>query len=641
VAAERNTAAGGRDALVLLLLAALLLAAAFRGATGPLSLRLNLGPGDGPYVGGFAPDYEIDDKVATHWTRYESAVELPLAAEGGALSASFRYARVFPETAEVEVSLAGRPADRFSCRGGRFEEREVAIDATGGAPLRLALSVDSHEGRDRGLRLDWVRFDAGPGARVRLRGSARFRAALLVAVVYLLLRLAGWSSSRAGALSAPVATLAGLGLLRDPWLTHRLLTGVPELALVAGAAGVALGLWLRRRGRLRAGSLRLLAVLGLAALVGRAVLVSHPDFYYPDQRTHARLAEKVAERGLGFFLDPSTAIWEHGVWRIAAYGRTYAFPYTPAFHLPFVPLGLEYDVRLTAMKLYAVAVSVVPMLLAWALARRLGVSVLGVGLMLILPTYTSRLSFAFFPSLFGHAVDMAFVLWLAMHGERLGERRVLLKAALWVSACQLAYVSGVVNISLLVASLAATVWWQRRAEPGGWRVGAGVLLAGLAGSALSLALYYRDFLGVVADILPRMLRTAGGEAGSHYPIQGFFEVAYRRTRDFFGLVYPALAAYGLFRILRAGRARPVLLAWLLTYVLLLLGRAKVPDVFLHGHETTFVTPLVCLAAGEALARLWRSGRRGRLAAGALLALLALTGLRAQWQFVADQLANAL
>ena len=29
------------------------------------------------------------------------------------------------------------------------------------------------------------------------------------------------------------------------------------------------------------------------------------------------------------------AIAEHGVWRTEAYGRTYAFPYTPAFHLPF------------------------------------------------------------------------------------------------------------------------------------------------------------------------------------------------------------------------------------------------------------------------------------------------------------------
>ena len=42
---------------------------ALRGAPGPLSVRLNLGPGDGPYVRAFAPEYEIDERVATHWTR--------------------------------------------------------------------------------------------------------------------------------------------------------------------------------------------------------------------------------------------------------------------------------------------------------------------------------------------------------------------------------------------------------------------------------------------------------------------------------------------------------------------------------------------------------------------------------------------
>lgn len=631
----------GRDVLLLLLLAGLPVGAAFRGASGPLALPLGLGPGDAPYVRGFAPDYEIDDRLATHWTRYDAGVRLPLTAEGGPLSLTLRYTRVFPETAAVEVSFAGRPVDAFRCRGGRFEERRIELGASAGAPLAIELRVDSHEGRDRGLKLDWVRFDAGPDARLRLDGVAKLRAGALVGLVFLLLRAAGWGASRAGLLSAPLAILGALGLLWDPWLTHRMLTGVPELTLLAGGAGIGVGLWLRGQGRLRPESLRTLAALGLVALVGRAIAVSHPDFYYPDQRTHARLVEKVAEQGLGFFVDPSTAIWEHGVWRVAAYGRTYAFPYSPAFHLPFVPLALDYDTRLTAMKLAAVAVSVVPLLLVWALARRLGASPLGAGLMLILPTYTSRLSFAFFPSLLGHTVDLAFVLWLVARCDRLREPAVLLQGALWVSACQLAYVSGVVNISLLVSALAVTVAWQRRAEPDAWRAGLRVLGMGLAGSLLSVALYYRDFLGLVGDVLPHALGLGGDRGASHYPIQGFFAVAYSRTRDFFGFVYPCLAALGLALLLRAGRARPVLLAWLGAYGLLLLGRAKVPDVFLHGHETTFVTPLVCLAAGETLARLWKAGQAWRAVAVGLLASLAASGLLAQWRAVAAQLGNAL
>jgi hypothetical protein len=65
------------------------------------------------------------------------------------------------------------------------------------------------------------------------------------------------------------------------------------------------------------------------------------------------------------------------VWRTEAYGKTYAFPYTPAFHLPFTLLPVGYDTLLLCLKLAAAAISVVPIFLTWALARRLGVSVLG------------------------------------------------------------------------------------------------------------------------------------------------------------------------------------------------------------------------------------------------------------------------
>jgi hypothetical protein len=539
------------------------------------------------------------------------------------------------------VSMEGTVVDSFSPLR-RARVREVALPFSA-RPRRAEVHLQVPEAREdgRGVMLEWVAWGVPRGGRVTLTGRSRFVAPFLVALVFLLLRWAGWVPARAALLASPLALLGGFGLLRDPWLVHRLLTGVVELTAVAGGLGVGLGHGLRRRGRLAPESLRMLAALALAALVGRALALNHPDFYYPDLRTHARLVEKVAEQGLGFFLEPRNAILEHGVWRVTAYGRSHAFPYSPAFHLPFVPLGLPYDTLLTAMKLYAVALSVVPLVLVWALARRLGISALGAGLMLVIPTYTSRLSFAFMPALFGHAVDMAFLLWLVARADRLGERSVLVRGAVWVAACQLAYVSGVVNISLLVAALALTCSWERRGQAGAWRIGIGLLLMGLAGSLVSVALYYRDFLGVVFDILPRALGAGGGGGESHYPIQGFFATAWRRTLDFFGSVYPLLAAYGLVRILRAGRARAVVLAWLLSYGLLLLGRAKVPDVFLHGHETTFVTPLVCLAAGEALAVLWRSGRAGRGAAATLLGLLTLLGLHAQWQAVAAQLGNAL
>lgn len=635
----------GRDAALVALLVALPLAAAVTGSRSARAITLNLGPGDAPYIAGFTPAYEIDDKVGTHWSTYHARVDLPLTVNADDAILVHRFARVFPQTAVTEVSLAGRVIDRFESRGGVFEERRSFVGPMAGEQVAIRIDADSHERQDRGLKLDWIRLEISRGGTVRLRGAARFTPPLVVALVVVILVLGGWPARLAAALAAPVAMLLAAGLWIDPWMTHRMLRGVAPALVVFGGAGIVLGRWQLRRGRALADSVRVLTALALLAFLIRAAAVNHPDFYYPDQRTHARLVEKVREKGLTFFVSPSVAIAEHGVWRTEAYGRTYAFPYSPAFHLPFTALALGYDTLLAAMKLTAAAVSVVPLLLLFALARRLGASTAGAFLMVFIPTYTSRLSFAFFPSLFGHAVDMAFVLWLAGSADRITERKTWLAGAAWVAACQLAYVSGVINISLLVTLLAVVT-----AVSGRRRAALAILAMGAAGSMVAVALYYRDFLPMVGDVASRVLAGAA-RAPSRYPLRPFVAVAYERTRDFFHFVYPVLAALGVWLLSRHdGEAaggdgrwptrRRLIVAWLATYALLLVGRARVPDVFLHGHETLLVTPLVCLAAGEALAALARRGGGRRVIAAILLAALAIQGIAWQWRAVADQLGNA-
>src|SRR5204863_5307531 len=139
---------------------------------------------------------------------------------------------------------------------------------------------------------------------------------------------------------------------------------------------------------------------------------------------------------------------------------------------------------ITAMKLTAAALSTVPMALAWAIARRLRIAVAGAVLMAVVPTYVSRLSYAFLPALFGHAVDIAFLFWLAGNLERILERGTWVRGALFVAACQLAYVSGVINISLFVAVLALCEAGLLR--PAGGREAVAVLAVGLAGSLVSV-----------------------------------------------------------------------------------------------------------------------------------------------------------
>jgi hypothetical protein len=627
----------------LLVLAPLL--AALMGASGPRTVALNLGPGDAPYIAGFAPQYEIDDKVGTHWTTYHASVALPLEVRGGPVDLSYRFTRGFGETARVEVSYDGRAVDLFECRGGTVLERKASLGVLPATPVRVGIESDSHERKDRGLKMDWIRLTLGPGTRLRLTGWAALVPAVTVALILALHLLAGWPLLRALLLTAPWSLAAVVGLVLDPWFTHRLLRGLPLALALLGGAGLAAPAWPRRRGALSPESLRVLAALALGAFLLRALAVNHPDFYYPDLRTHARLVEKVQAEGLRFFVSPSRAISEHGVWRTEAHGRTYAFPYTPAFHLPFTLLPVGYDTLLLALKLAAAAVSVVPIVLTWALARRLGVSVLGAALLVLIPTYTSRLSFAFLPALFGHAFDLALLGWLAAHLDQVRTPRTWLAGAAWIAACQLAYVSGVMNTAALV--LALVLWALVRRRP----VEAGALAAmGLAAAAIAVALYYRDFLGMVFDLVPRLAPGAAG-APSRYPVQAFWLVAFQRTRDFFDTVYPILAAAGLALMWRepepavAATASPsarrwLLVGWLGAYVLLLAGRAKVPDIFLHGHETLLVTPLVCLAAGVSLAWLARRSRAAWWAAALLVAVLAVQGALGQWRALAEQLGNA-
>ncbi len=624
------------DLLLALVLGAPVLIAAVLGAPGPMRVHFNLGPGDAPYLTGFFPEYEIYDRVAAQWSKRSATVALPLSVQGGPIDLTYRLARHLAEPGEAEISLGGQPVDRFPLRRG-FEERRTTLGALPETPIRWGLAIEAPDTDPRGAHVDWLRLDAGPGARVRLLGGARWRGAILIVIVFLILRVAGWRSLPAAGLVAPLALLAAAGLRTDPWLLHRLLTWLPEWLSILGLGAAAIARWLRAHGRARPETVRAVVALGVAAFLTRGLAVNHPDFYYPDLRSHVQLAQVVRDAGLDFLRAPSTYILKHGVWSREIAGRRYAFPYTPAFHVPLALTPLGYDDLITAAKLADVTWSVVPVVALASLAATLGASPLGMVLLLFVPIYGHHLSVVYLAAVFGHAVDVSVLAWLAGRLERIEAWGVWLAATGLVALTELAYVGATTIIPVFIAALAlADLVVARRP-----RRAAAILGFGIAGSALAFAVYYRDFLGLVVDVA--RLKASGGAviaSGDASPA-GFVETVIVSGQRFFPGPWTILGLLGIGLLLKRGRGRAFLAAWIGSYVLLLLGRAKLPLFFQHPHEALFVAPLVCLGAGQVVAELLARGGWLRALGAALLALLAGVGLQAQWQAFVRQLGNAL
>ncbi len=609
-------------------------------------LTLNLGPGDTPFVTGFEANSDVEDKVGWHWTTYDASIDLPFTTAGSEVSATLRYARVFGEEAVVNVSVAGVATETFRARGGEIRTTTLGAPSVQG-PLVVSIQSDSHERRNMGLRMDSLALQATGGAPFKLRGGAALRPPLAVGLLFAGLLILGSSPLVAGG-STLLAALAFAGRanadLFGAWRQTHL---APEMLVVATLVLLAGRTWLHLRVPMEKAVATTLASAALLTMLWRLALVFHPDFYYPDLLTHTRVVEAIREEGPSFFLHPADALSAQKAWTKPVMGSLSSLPYAVMFHTPFAVLAGALDLATdeieTALKAGSSLVSVIPILLGGALAVRLSLPPLAALLLCVIPTYVSRLSFALLPALFGHMFDLGVLLTIAtvMSRDALGSARSVLQAMAALLLGHLAYTSGVVNEAVFMGVLVVLALLSGRPGLG---FGLGLTLAG-AGAALgAFLLYYRHFVGDVFALGMRVLGLGASGAGSSdsvYPVESFWALLFERTNTFFGWPYLSLAVLGLWLGGSAIRESKVAQAWGIAYLVLILLRARIPDVFRYGHETLFLTPLIALLAGTALVLAGRRGgawRNGALAAG--LALLAAS-LWQQWLAISGQLGNAL
>ncbi|MEO8362393.1 MAG: hypothetical protein ABI672_20365 [Vicinamibacteria bacterium] len=607
-------------------------------------VELNLGPGDSPFVDGFEQNSDVEDKVGWHWTTYAASINLPFVAEGSSVEATLRYARVFGEEAVVNVRIADVATEEFRARGG--EVRTTTLKAVGvRGPLTIGISADSHERRNMGLKMDRIQVELLEGAPLRLTLAAAVRPILVVVLLCSGLLLLGASPL----LSGTAALVAALGFA---FLAHHDLfaawrqTESSPLMLVASTAFL-LGGQRAMNAWTGVGKCHLtwLTSAALIAMLFRLTLISQPDFYYPDLLTHTRVAEAIRSEGPAFFLHPAEALAAQKAWTKPVLGSVSSLPYAVIFHTPFAILGAAFDLNIDqvekAMKSASALISVLPILLAAALASRLGLPPLAALALCVIPAYTSRLSFALMPALFGHVFDLLAILGLAvLVDDAEMKRRPMLQAMALLLLGHLAYTSSVVNEGVFVLVLLAVLLTKGRR---GFRVARRVFAAEAVASLLAFALYYRFFVGDVFGLAGRIVGMGANPSAavSVYPIESFWSVLLERSNTFFGWAFLLLAVAGVVMVGARIAAAAIVQAWIVTYLVLILLRAKVPDVFRYGHETLFLTPIVCLLAGSALILMWQRGRVWRLASCLVGLVFSMVCLVEQVRAVADQLANAL
>jgi hypothetical protein len=598
-----------------LLAASVLFAASFC-ATGvhvrDTIVTLQLGPNDHRYLEGFATHYEIADGVATRWTTYHARVDLPLVLEGGPAEISYRFSRVFSETAEAELALGGAAVDRFSTRGGAVETRRVALPPVSPTPLSLRFEIDSHERRNLGLRLDWIRITVGPDARVRLRGIARLLPPLIALFLYGLFRFGGLSLGGALFSSSLFAGAMVAAMRIDVFgLAHVLLElTAPLVALSTGAA-----LFLRRR---RSGGWTI--PIFVAGYLIKGYGLFHPTTFYPDVEnardyveTFRETSGSLAERGV------ETQMRTNVGYPRDVGGKAYAFPYSPLYFLPFgllrTPGGIEDGVRHAGLAASSLQALPVFWLASTIFTPRAGL--LAALLWSFLPPVFSRLLLALHATLVGNFLDtlvIALVLGLSYEPRSLRRLGGVFGAAL---ASLLAYTSSLFSVSsfLLFESIL-----ERKL---GLRL-LGVLL--VSGALTAGWLYWPFLVAFATEILPALARNLTATPAGEQAAPAW--LALSRVPLFYGFLYPPLSIAGLCIARRRAdpRAFRVLAAWSLGFVLMLSLRAFGAGLFKDLKEIEFAAPLVAILSGASLSALADRPRWGRPAAVVLALALVAFGL---------------
>jgi len=610
----------------------------------PHALRLEVGAFDHPFATGAwgrAGRMDIDSAAAgdDHASFYYRPaddtvhVALPFTSRPGRLRVSLRATAriratvdVFEGSARIGALLV--PAGRWEPLPGPWAVYTAEADTLAPSDLDLSLVVRAAplvrraqaELDDPELLVDRVDIETTGGFIPSVWLVLALAAATLAAGVF---ALAAGARPTAAILAAAAAAIVGnLALRLGPLATAMAVPRLVPAALLAGAAAALV----LRAARVDPRDRALLAGLVAAGVLGHGALAFLPDHNPPDLDIHVRrtldLGGVPLEYGalLRYGSQLPTASQDLGA-ATAALGERTLIPYSPLpyfFYYAMHRAGLDLYWAMTVANTVA-AMCVAPLL--WLAARRVwdaGAAWTATLLYVLDLSVWHHLGRSHAPAVFGAALGAAALLHLAAHADGLGDARARLIAAAALALAVLGYSSLVVLFGLFGLVLLALLALDARGIPPPSRRGLCVAL--VAGGLLAGAVFYFHYV-------PGLWQGASGVEAEPDLFPGkTFLVFHNESRQslrlwVLGFWMPLgagllAAPIALRRALPA--ARPVLIAWLAAWALLMVLKEPwlFPKLLRWAKEDLFVSPLLPLMIGGTVAAIPRRGLR--VAAAALV-----------------------
>ena len=623
-----------RDVGLLLLLATATLLLAFQF---PSDVFVDFGPNDSRYAQGFREDFEIDEPTLFHWTTHRSQVSLPFHLNGP-YDVTLRYKRHIALEAEIRLFLEGEALEPFVVPHGDFTLRTFRAVRPGAGPFKLRLLARSEDARPLGLALDWMAIRPARrfGAILPTFGALSWILSWVLAF-YLVPRLAGL-----GRRTALISALLGVFAMAVLVATHKFwpVHAASTLGLRAHVATFSLVAFYRWRSNSHTSAFSdpVARWVLFAVFVGFAIrlfALFHPDFYYPDVRTHSKFVSIIWTEGLsGFFANHIANQHQHLLGLQYVGDRWMAFPYPPLLYLSIYPLSLLQLPVEDWMKLLPTTLAAFEAMLVFSLAKKLGVPARVAGLAAFLHAMARvlafRLTVASYAALFGHFWDCLTVLYLVHFFGRIERPRYAAGFAVLVSLSLFSYAGSALTLGLFVPSFCLALI-VLATGPGEKRRATIISAWALLGAMVTIGGFYWQY---IPELLPGIgeipieisTGTMSGLLDFTLTPVAALSMAAHRLALFYSPLFGILALSSAF-LLRRRRPSPLagslVVASIVTYLGLNFLRAGLGSthIFQFSKDDLVVLPLVVIALAFVIERVQRFSPRG----GPLLAAMLIAG----------------